>query len=367
MCRLIPARAGKTCSGWCRRRRSAAHPRACGENPGDRTESATLDGSSPRVRGKRGLQRRLRGFAGLIPARAGKTRPLPSENIEARAHPRACGENSCGPPANGTRKGSSPRVRGKPELLADSRVETRLIPARAGKTIIIFGTPENIAAHPRACGENRPRPCRMFSCEGSSPRVRGKREVIDAHSARVGLIPARAGKTTRGIGPSVNPGAHPRACGENMPGGERVELGTGSSPRVRGKRTGTTPTPPPGRLIPARAGKTDFTGGGHWGSPAHPRACGENSSVHAAGPPIRGSSPRVRGKRSQVCHLHQFCRLIPARAGKTRGHPVHRLKEAAHPRACGENIWDVLKPIRDAGSSPRVRGKLRAVRAIVRE
>ena len=367
MCRLIPARAGKTCSGWCRRRRSAAHPRACGENPGDRTESATLDGSSPRVRGKRGLQRRLRGFAGLIPARAGKTTCSTRGSPPTTAHPRACGENEVSVRRCASGEGSSPRVRGKPELLADSRVETRLIPARAGKTIIIFGTPENIAAHPRACGENRPRPCRMFSCEGSSPRVRGKREVIDAHSARVGLIPARAGKTTRGIGPSVNPGAHPRACGENMPGGERVELGTGSSPRVRGKRTGTTPTPPPGRLIPARAGKTDFTGGGHWGSPAHPRACGENSSVHAAGPPIRGSSPRVRGKRSQVCHLHQFCRLIPARAGKTRGHPVHRLKEAAHPRACGENIWDVLKPIRDAGSSPRVRGKLRAVRAIVRE
>ena len=50
---LIPACAGKTSLVGVAGPGFGAHPRVCGENPGDRTEAATLEGSSPRVRGKR--------------------------------------------------------------------------------------------------------------------------------------------------------------------------------------------------------------------------------------------------------------------------------------------------------------------------
>ena len=51
-----------------------AHPRACGENLTALTAELAMFGSSPRVRGKRGLDLDVNGSDGLIPARAGKTR-----------------------------------------------------------------------------------------------------------------------------------------------------------------------------------------------------------------------------------------------------------------------------------------------------
>ena len=54
-------------------------------------------------------------------------------------------------------------------------------------------------AHPRVCGENWAfllLPLRMF---GSSPRVRGKLRVFVGDTLRVGLIPACAGKTRKGL------------------------------------------------------------------------------------------------------------------------------------------------------------------------
>ena len=71
------------------------------------------------------------------------------------AHPRACGENFWGLFRSGCVWGSSPRVRGKHTFNFCHKPHTRLIPARAGKTksALPFGAP--LAAHPRACGENR--------------------------------------------------------------------------------------------------------------------------------------------------------------------------------------------------------------------
>ena len=74
-------------------------------------------------------------LTGLIPARAGKTVIQFAICLLNRAHPRACGENNDGILETAVRKGSSPRVRGKPfEIDADDE-EGRLIPARAGKTL----------------------------------------------------------------------------------------------------------------------------------------------------------------------------------------------------------------------------------------
>ena len=171
-------------------------------------------------------------------------------------------------------RGSSPRVRGKPRDAIPWRVSSGLIPARAGKTGV-RGPVINVAqAHPRACGENR----------------------------------------EQGTG---NPPAHPRACGENDAFAVAFDLAVGSSPRVRGKRQDPRRRRAHARLIPARAGKTRRQGLTRHGARAHPRACGENGtySHHAAF--MRGSSPRVRGKRNRAGSPIFLVRLIPARAGKT--------------------------------------------------
>ena len=73
-----------------------------------------------------------------------------------------------------------------------------------------------------------------------------------------------------------------------------------------------------------------------------------------------GSSPRGRGKRGEDCLPRARLRLIPARAGKTRGAVNDALAPATHPRAGGENLTPAGRLVIDGGSSPRGRGKHRA-------
>ena len=278
-CGLIPARAGKTSAecGWpCGR---GAHPRACGENQGTSYKEKSMDGSSPRVRGKLLGHLYVTAEGGLIPARAGKTVVLSRACLRGWAHPRACGENPPGPSPTVAAPGSSPRVRGKPTVTTGTVVWGRLIPARAGKTFMGLWATNDDMAH---------------------PRVRGKQEQFGIADAQFGLIPARAGKTRWAAPRPRRTAAHPRACGENVDRGVEVVQCWGSSPRVRGKRGRAHHQQRRGRLIPARAGKT-WRGGAvvPWGA-AHPRACGENAPEEGRGAGRAGSSPRVRGKLLRV-------------------------------------------------------------------
>ena len=71
-----------------------------------------------------------------------------------------------------------------------------------------------------------------------------------------------------------------------------------------------------------------------------------------------GSSPRMRGKRESVANLGAAAGLIPAHAGKTPLPTLTSRRTAAHPRACGENSTMPGRVLEEAGSSPRMRGKL---------
>ena len=355
--RLIPARAGKT--RGCSRAGTPrpAHPRACGGNAGTHQGTGWARGSSPRVRGKQRGVGALRGPRGLIPARAGKTGTVKGARTVNEAHPRACGENGLSlglgfrgsgssprvrenrsavhdPPAV---PGSSPRVRGKRPGPQAVGVGPRLIPACAGKTRSASAAARAARAHPRVCGENDMTRRHARVCDGSSPRVRGKRDHEPRRVRKSGLIPACAGKTRRpGRSPS-SWGAHPRVCGENpVPAGE-VSGDDGSSPRVRGKPHESACHPETQRLIPACAGKTGSPSGRPGARSAHPRVCGENAPAGGESPGDAGSSPRVRGKLQGGPVPGHAGGLIPACAGKTTPTTPSPSPAPAHPRVCGEN------------------------------
>ena len=192
-------------------------------------------------------------------------------------------------------------------------------------------------AHPRVCGENCAVPVEEGEDLGSSPRVRGKHGLTIHTTPCIGLIPACAGKTHSPLTTSYMLTAHPRVCGENLMILVRIGRKAGSSPRVRGKRPRPIQRPHPSGLIPACAGKTWVCGVPSRRSRAHPRVCGENRSQEIRVGDGSGSSPRVRGKRNSHRRRPQRARLIPACAGKTHAHPNHRPSPRAHPRVCGEN------------------------------
>ena len=151
---LIPAHAGKTPNGWLMCDGQRAHPRACGENFLIVSKNILPAGSSPRMRGKLYPGGAAYSRTGLIPAHAGKTQQIKDEIGGARAHPRACWENREGLSGVPFRQGSSPRMRGKLDDVADLGYLSGLIPAHAGKTIWPMPVFLNNGAHPRACGEN---------------------------------------------------------------------------------------------------------------------------------------------------------------------------------------------------------------------
>ena len=173
--------------------------------------------------------------------------------------------------------GSSPRGRGKPH---DPRVpgrRRRLIPARAGKTILRALRPGLGSAHPRAGGENDTHLAAIQADSGSSPRGRGKHEANALPDCVPGLIPARAGKTRGAASGDPCPEAHPRAGGENKVAAALICMARGSSPRGRGKHRVRMVRDLIEGLIPARAGKTDQRICRLGEDRAHPRAGGENT------------------------------------------------------------------------------------------
>ena len=199
------------------RRWRRAHPRVGGENFDEHSRQLSRHGSSPRGRGKRGGWPRTTRRRRLIPAWAGKTKPLGLGPIQAAAHPRVGGENPVPATTSSIEVGSSPRGRGKLSGDWQGVWDGRLIPAWAGKTTRDRPPPRHPQAHPRVGGENQGDQLADAASLGSSPRGRGKPRRLDPRNERVRLIPAWAGKTAVGPVRGVGCQAHPRVGGENAP------------------------------------------------------------------------------------------------------------------------------------------------------
>ena len=138
--RLIPAHAGKTSNEPPTLVKPRAHPRSRGENLKNRRTEADDEGSSPLTRGKRTGLRVGRPAPGLIPAHAGKTTAGRCRRGRQRAHPRSRGENlrfgGLVPPD----AGSSPLTRGNRPRYPSPLLACGLIPAHAGKTWAVSAT-----------------------------------------------------------------------------------------------------------------------------------------------------------------------------------------------------------------------------------
>ena len=193
---------------------------------------------------------------GLIPARAGNTVGIVSKTSAPGAHPRSRGEHFGLARLSPCRTGSSPLARGTPGSRASSHQRHGLIPARAGNTDSLAVSPNFTRAHPRSRGEHDDYQCVCGGAPGSSPLARGTLTLRILHSHRAGLIPARAGNTElRGAG-AVDVGAHPRSRGEHARHGTKEGRRWGSSPLARGTQHDASDVPALTGLIPARAGNT---------------------------------------------------------------------------------------------------------------
>ena len=132
----------------------------------------------------------------------------------------------------------------------------------------------------------------------------------------------------------------------------------GSPPRVRGKAPGSSRLRPAVRITPACAGKSDVVLCFPSSDRDHPRVCGEKVVAQAFFTLQAGSPPRVRGKvRRQKSCVRSFG-ITPACAGKSAQARPHRGDRQDHPRVCGEKPVVGGGLVNGMGSPPRVRGKV---------
>ena len=209
-------------------------------------------------------------------------------------------------------------MRGTPTPSRSCSVISRFIPACAGNARQLCRRHPGSSVHPRVCGERAELSSSYQHEPGSSPRVRGTLSALRSNACRRRFIPACAGNAATTALTIASVPVHPRVCGERTSCEPCVASSIGSSPRVRGTRSDRSP---------ARG----FL-------PVHPRVCGERGPVVHTSLAGRGSSPRVRGTRT----MRQWCVV----------------RDAVHPRVCGERRRRKRPSDRNCGSSPRVRGTL---------
>ena len=173
---------------------------------------------------------------------------------------------------------------------------------------------------------------------GSSPLARGLRRPARPAGPWAGIIPARAGFTSGRELRQSRAQDHPRSRGVYSASARRAISAAGSSPLARGLRDERQHGGRLGRIIPARAG---FTRGGSTPPPGagdHPRSRG----VYAH---------RTRGREQRMW-------IIPSRAGFTSISWCARGRSADHPRSRGVYRLLLGRQIRNHGSSPLARGLL---------
>ena len=171
--RIIPARAGFTRRDPRRGLAPRDHPRSRGVYPTTTRPDCSAPGSSPLARGLPAELGRQTAYGGIIPARAGFTGTWPWSWTTTRDHPRSRGvyvPPGCG---RGSQSGSSPLARGLREEDGAVLYEPGIIPARAGFTRPLPSGAAVRGDHPRSRGVYPPCAPGPPIPGGSSPLARG--------------------------------------------------------------------------------------------------------------------------------------------------------------------------------------------------
>ena len=298
-------------------KRATVHPRVCGELGLRRYRGGAAAGSSPRVRGTPSIRSHLGGPLRFIPACAGNSRPHLRPRRRTTVHPRVCGELADGPQRKMMGDGSSPRVRGTPAAAVQFLTRTRFIPACAGNSTGRKRTRAKPTVHPRVCGELRSTARSSRASSGSSPRVRGTRRRHRRRHRNRRFIPACAGNSPPPARSTRARTVHPRVCGELGSPRKITFAPHGSSPRVRGTPCAPGMLLNVWRFIPACAGNSTPPRRKRRWPAVHPRVCGELRAKPVELRAHAGSSPRVRGTRSGAPLARGVERFIPACAGNS--------------------------------------------------
>ena len=294
-------------------------------------------GSPPRLWGKPGKPHYIAGMFGFTPTPVGKTPNCSSATRDMRVHPHACGENLTLHLREGQPIGSPPRLWGKLSPWLSGGETNRFTPTPVGKTGKSRITSARTSVHPHACGENAILGIWLPLYIGSPPRLWGKLRGLAFRPPHARFTPTPVGKTAEWSENFPRTKVHPHACGENTAATARLDVINGSPPRLWGKLEFFWLDRADPRFTPTPVGKTRTPCPSPDLAPVHPHACGENPAQFALADSEAGSPPRLWGKLYRLYRLSGTRRFTPTPVGKTRLHRPPMPTSWVHPHACGEN------------------------------
>ena len=314
-------------------------------------------GLSPRGRGKRCQIVFTNKNRGSIPAWAGETICIGNAASARRVYPRVGGGNGEAKGGAASERGLSPRGRGKHQEFVETSQGRRSIPAWAGETVARMPSVQPDEVYPRVGGGNRRRRRRRRSASGLSPRGRGKPRFFQRNHDTIRSIPAWAGETPGAMNVCAAAKVYPRVGGGNEQIGVQRHNSIGLSPRGRGKRAYGGDMGACQRSIPAWAGETARPQNISCLIEVYPRVGGGNSLCPSPTRRDAGLSPRGRGKPRRKVVWDYPRRSIPAWAGETKPYILSNPSIAVYPRVGGGNEDNLDQAGANIGLSPRGRGK----------
>ena len=149
---------------------------------------------------------------------------------------------------------------------------------------------------------------------------------------------------------------HPRSRGVYDPNPEKDDEDPGSSPLARGLQLHHYGSKCVERIIPARAGFTDYRSPLWCSGQDHPRSRGVYAVKDTAKTLSGGSSPLARGLRCTMRRRWGIRRIIPARAGFTFLPHQGIDLIGDHPRSRGVYGEEICLESVTGGDHPRSRG-----------
>ncbi len=213
--------------------------------------------------------------------------------------------------------GGSPRGRGRHAQVPQGRIAVGWIPAGAGETAIGNVISKASKVDPRGGGGDNVINLGDAAKSGGSPRGRGRQAILAACARRYGWIPAGAGETQLVEHLVYTERVDPRGGGGDAARGPHRLDQAGGSPRGRGRRDAAISRAKLFGWIPAGAGETwaSSTSASRWR--VDPRGGGGDTNGTPGAVPVKGGSPRGRGRQAGELILADDIGWIPAGAGET--------------------------------------------------
>src|SRR6266508_4527753 len=193
-------------------------------------------GSPPRVWGRRAWSPRIRLLKRFTPTRVGTTKATASVRAVYAVHPHAWGEDPFSRPPSQWPPGSPPRVWGRRTPGGSLRTRTAVHPHACGDDLgAVFPLIGAGGSPPRVWGRPLSSPARSPRGRFTPTRV-GTTAGVAYHAYLQRFTPTRVGTTLFCLKSHKLQTVHPHACGDDLILGRASRACDGSPPRVWGRR-----------------------------------------------------------------------------------------------------------------------------------